>query len=105
MLCLLEKDLGQVPALLDIYRRQRRPLPDYLQEAALIYASDAQKAETLEAAGLTREALALSPAMEQRVAKVFQDFAMLKAGALPFDVMTRRHAATYTYHFLFGQIQ
>ncbi len=105
LLCLLEKDLGQVPALLDIYRRQRRPLPDYLQEAALIYTSDAQKAETLEAAGLTREALALSPAMEQRVAKVFQDFAMLKAGALPFDVMTRRHAATYTYHFLFGQIQ
>lgn len=105
LLCLLEKDLAQIPTLLDLYLRQGRTLPDYLQEATLIYALDAPHTEALEAAGLTREALRLSPAMEQRVAKVFQDFEMLKAGALPFDVMTRRHAATYTYHFLFGQIQ
>lgn len=105
LLCLLEKDLEQVPTLLGLYLRQGRAIPDYLQEAALIYASDATHAERLEAAGLTREALNLSPAMEQRVAKVFQDFEMLKAGALPFEAMTRRHAATYTYHFLFGQIQ
>ncbi|MDE7149543.1 MAG: hypothetical protein K2O01_03935 [Bacteroidales bacterium] len=105
LLCLLEKDLAQVPVLLATYRRQGRPIPDYLQEAALIYASDASHAEALEAAGLTREALRLSPAMEQRVAKVLQDFEMLKLGALPFETMTRRHAATYTYHFLLGQIQ
>ena len=100
LLCLLEKDLAQVPTLLDVYRRQARPIPDYLQEATLIYASYAD-----HAAGLTREALQLSPDMERRVAKVFQDFEMLKIGALPFDEMTRRHAATYTYHFLLGQIQ
>ena len=105
LLCLLEKDLGQVPVLLDVYRRQGRPIPDYLQEATLIYTSYADNAARLEAAGLTREALQLSPDMEQRVVKVFQDFEMVKIGALPFDVMTRRHAATYTYHFLFGQIR
>ena len=105
LLCLLEKDLAQVPTLLDVYRRQARPIPDYLQEASLIYASDADNAARLEAAGLTREALQLSPDMERRVTKVFQDFEMLKIGALPFDEMTRRHAATYTYHFLLGQIQ
>ena len=105
LLCLLEKDLAQVPRLLDVYRRQGRPIPDYLQEATLIYASDAGNAAGLEAAGLTREALQLSPDMEQRVGKVFRDFEMLKIGGLPFDEMTRRHAATYTYHFLFGQIQ
>lgn len=105
LLCLLEKDLSQVPLLLDVYRRQDRPIPDYLQEAALIYASEADHAARLEAAGLTREALQLSPDIEKRVTKVFQDFEMLKIGGLPFDEMTRRHAATYTYHFLFGQIQ
>lgn len=105
LLCLLEKNLAQVPLLLNVYQRQARPIPGYLQEAALIYASGAGNAARLEASGLTREALQLSPDMERRVAKVFQDFEMLKIGALPFDEMTRRHAATYTYHFLFGQIQ
>lgn len=93
LLCLLEKDLSQVPLLLDVYRRQGRPIPDYLQEAALIYASGADYAAGLDAD------------IERRVAKVFQDFEMLKIGALPFDEITRRHADTYTYHFLFGQIR
>lgn len=105
LLCLLGKDLEQVPTLLNLYLQQGRAIPDYLQEATLIYASNEAWARALERAGLTREALQLSPAMEQRVAKVFQDFEMLKLGALPFNAMTQRHAATYTYHFLFGQIQ
>lgn len=93
LLCLLEKDLSQVPLLLDVYRRQGRPIPDYLQEAALIYASGADRVAGVDAD------------IERRVAKVFLDFEMLKIGGLPFDEMTRRHAATYTYHFLLGQIQ
>lgn len=105
LIVLLEKDLSQVPTLIKVYRSQNRPLPDYLQEAVLMYASSPENADALETDGLTHESLQLDKNIEQRVDRVLRDFEMLKIGSLPFDEMTKRHAASYTYHLLFGQIQ
>ena len=104
LICLLDKKMDQVPMLIKVYRAQNRPLPDYLQEAVLMYAATPERA-ALEADGLTRKALQLNPEIEERVNRVLRDFEMLKIGSLPFDEMTKRYAATYTYHLLFGQIQ
>lgn len=105
LICLLDKRMDQVPTLIKVYRAQNRPLPDYLQEAVLMYASTPEHAAALEADGLTHKALQLNPEIEERVNRVLRDFEMLKIGSLPFDEMTKRYAATYTYHLLFGQIQ
>lgn len=95
LLCLWEKNLSEVPTLLKVYTVQHRPLPDYLQEAALIvkkrYNEDAL------------DTLNLSPAIKQRVENVLQDYECFKTGTLSLDDMRRRHAATYTYHLLLGE--
>lgn len=105
LICLLDKRMDQVPTLIKVYRAQNRSLPDYLQEAVLMYTATPEHAAVLEADGLTRKTLQLNPEIEEQVNRVLRDFEMLKIGSLPFDEMTKRYAATYTYHLLFGQIQ
>lgn len=105
LLCLLGKNLSEVPTLLDVYTSQHRPIPDYLQEATLIVYSEFNPiTHSFHYNDSILSPLNISPVIKQRMESVFYDYELLKIGAIPFDDMVQRHAATYTYHLLLGEM-
>lgn len=102
LLCLLYKDMDKVPVLVKQYKKELRVLPDYLQEAVLICSAVNILANNRLVVDFEKD---IKPEIKQRVERVLNDFEMLKLGAIPFETITERYAATYTYHFLFGQLQ